>query len=554
MRKKLQCIILNFTNNLIESIQRFEKSEKNLLLLFGIKNKNSTCKITNITSTNSDPHKGGRQVLVLDVDIIVGNEEKKRNEKLVYKPSNLLPDLLIFGNTEVYNEVYLEGKKIQSFVELVNDKLEQEENKLKTYKILPYEINDPSNSYGFMEYLSYDYDFDEIDYFKEASQIINELKKKQFNEKNFEEEKKETKLLLSELLHKKFEKYTNNTIINNEQWTFEIFFEQKNKKLQEKVIKSVSIKEEELKKIPKKCGMLAAIAVLCGVKDLHFENAIISKNNFFIIDTDVSFQSEVTDLNETELFFSVGAMSDCNEGMISRNHYYLNHPILQQVIITKKMRNKLLAIENNKIEFYRLDKNNLFEGFSDVCNIIIKHKNDFIQWFKFHETLLMNMYVRVLPASTENFRSVLESYLYTDLGDNDFFNKNNTYLDALVSPLISYIKEVIRNDEIPFFCTKIGDINKDIYLVEKNKKEKIELLSEMNEIDEKDEDISPIEKPIEKKGEMQSLISQRIKFIESLNEEKEQQLLKKVEKTLKIENKTIEKKKLNNNFDLLQKK
>lgn len=112
--------------------------------------------------------------------------------------------------------------------------MEQEENKLKTYKILPYEVNDPSNSYGFIEYLPYDYDFDEVDYFKEASQIINKLKKKQLNEnsegktdslldnllneKSNDEKKQKTMLLLRMSLQKKLGAF---------------FEKEKNKKLQE---------------------------------------------------------------------------------------------------------------------------------------------------------------------------------------------------------------------------------------------------------------------------------------------------------------------------------
>lgn len=112
--------IKNFTDNIIECIQRVNKNKNDLLLFFneeGINNSN-TCKIANITSANSDSHKGGRQVLILDVDIVSKNKNAKRREKLVYKPSNLLPDLFTFGNTETYNKIYSGGGKFKVLLSL----------------------------------------------------------------------------------------------------------------------------------------------------------------------------------------------------------------------------------------------------------------------------------------------------------------------------------------------------------------------------------------------------------------------------------------------------
>lgn len=167
--------------------------------------------------------------------------------------------------------------------------------------------------------------------------------------------------------------------------------------------------------------MLAAIAFFCGVKDLHFENAIISKNNFFIIDTDVAFQSKVIDLSQTNLFDAQGAMSNGS----SPKHYYFNHPLICNLTIQQNEKNKLWEIENNEIKPYSFDKNSLFDGFKNIHSIIKNHNDDIVNWFKTNEKLLTSMYVRVLPINTGAFYSLLDSYLTSDLLDNVFFSENN---------------------------------------------------------------------------------------------------------------------------------
>jgi len=169
----------NFRNNIQQMCQRviadraaienLLEEEGTILSLTGL---------TGIRSSGSDFHKGGQQVLILTFSklLSVGDVPTWGSIKVVYKPSDIEADCLLCGNSEQVNRA-TPGFMTSSLFEIFNTAVYRYKaanpgsqlRQLPTYGFLPrnyLSTNNPvpvpvplANSYGYIEYLTYDASF-----------------------------------------------------------------------------------------------------------------------------------------------------------------------------------------------------------------------------------------------------------------------------------------------------------------------------------------------------------------------------------------------------------
>ena len=122
--------------------------------------------LTEITSTGSDFHKGGQQVLILTFRTNLVNKPLR----IVYKPSDLEVDCLIMGKTEALTKAGLADFQTESLMEilwLMKPPADVPPDDFPRYKILPrnpgsqLQRDDKGRlpirtSYGYLEFLDYD--------------------------------------------------------------------------------------------------------------------------------------------------------------------------------------------------------------------------------------------------------------------------------------------------------------------------------------------------------------------------------------------------------------
>lgn len=126
--------------------------------------------IKNISVSNNDSHRHGKHVVMLELYC------DKNKAKIVYKPSDIEVDCIVFGNSQILNKinhqfyVYKSAKsgEFMSIVELINKYVVDNvkyPSPIPTYKILPYNCgsfnsiditkDNLNNAYGFLEFIEH---------------------------------------------------------------------------------------------------------------------------------------------------------------------------------------------------------------------------------------------------------------------------------------------------------------------------------------------------------------------------------------------------------------
>jgi hypothetical protein len=236
--------VLNFWNNIAQCCGRVLADWETISSIFFPGE--PIQKLTEIKATDSDPHKGGKQVLILIFDL---------KKKLVYKPSDIEADCLLIGQSDPRNNdlrgiFEIRGKRTQSLMEIINTEIkktgEQKLQLLPTYKILPRNPgskiadNEIRNSYGYIEFLSHedsDYKIERI----KSTALVDQKKKTG-------QKQRATKIAWSET-----------------------------------------------------AGQLMALAVTFSLTDLHAENMIAHQYKPYLIDLETSLTNLVEKIKDTEI-------------------------------------------------------------------------------------------------------------------------------------------------------------------------------------------------------------------------------------------------------------
>ena len=184
----LEGLTANFKRNILLACQRIAGDRSTIERLFAAEHPRLTLHaLVRISSTGSDFHKGGQQVLILTFDashdetiVVTGPRQgsvvttrMSFTLRLVYKPSDVEIDCLVAGDSRAINAVvpqFMPASLIEIFNGLIDRQRAQFPNArpLPTYKILPRDrlsLVHPGGGppfgtlrelYGYLEYLSYE--------------------------------------------------------------------------------------------------------------------------------------------------------------------------------------------------------------------------------------------------------------------------------------------------------------------------------------------------------------------------------------------------------------
>ncbi len=162
----------NFQNNIETALRRMLPDRPQITLLFSDRYNNlALTGLSEITSTGSDFHKGGQQVLIFTFTTHYWHgfrnwREANSTLKLVYKPGDVEIDCLVAGESAAVNRATGVAFQVQSLAELFNDWIATHpaagQEALPTYRILPRHPVSPyvglppypvRQAYGYLEYL-----------------------------------------------------------------------------------------------------------------------------------------------------------------------------------------------------------------------------------------------------------------------------------------------------------------------------------------------------------------------------------------------------------------
>ncbi len=157
-----------FSANIRDALKHFTANRATLQALFF--SGREIKRIQKIGLSGSDTHKGGKQVLILDLKVQGSTSRNSAIERLVYKPSDVELDYRMCGDTAALTHAFADTNpmgQLPSLAEWINKHLpEPVERQLPTYKILPCNPGSTLNandgvlpiqeSYGFIEFLSND--------------------------------------------------------------------------------------------------------------------------------------------------------------------------------------------------------------------------------------------------------------------------------------------------------------------------------------------------------------------------------------------------------------
>jgi Domain of unknown function (DUF4135) len=318
-------------------------------------------KLMGITPTGSDLHNRGNQVLILE---FTDQNNLWRTRKVVYKPTPVQADAMLFGDNERLNKIKGEYKGCPSFIEIMNSKLAPADQ-LPTYLIVPCEdehgFYEVAHHYGYIQYLS-----------REPTFVVKEGEDEGTAEKRFKEEVK--------------------TKVNSgEKYDY--------------VLNDPSSEESEryTNQYSRHAGLCISLMLATGLIDSHHDNIIakiVKKDGVlmlyrYLIDGEISFSLTERTINATSCCFasvsSVGSM----------------RPPIDETC--HKKQHVILILKGDKVDPIHMEREFVEEGIRLGFKVIIEQPVSIEQWFR--NVREMNIFVRLLPAATPELESMYHKVL-----------------------------------------------------------------------------------------------------------------------------------------------
>jgi len=440
LNELLNNIMTDFAHNITLCLQRFfeidgSKDYKTLTQVLLDRTDITGLQINEIKFSDGDLHNQGQQVLLLL--FAERNAPEKIVGKIVYKPTNVMADAQLVGNTQklqsLYsNETWEENFGAGSIVEKINQYLPNDAAipPLLTYII--YSVNwHCKDAYGFIQYLPHE-PWPEIDYEQEFYEILSSMTPQQrrnpsdvlaktnqylqqhHSEVQLEGEYFSVDQILSDYADKRFELALLQAYqaMSNKENSFIIGEQQA---------------ETAIKRYSQHCGLLAAICRCFGISDMHIQNFISP----YLIDLEVSFQPEIKSFEKIGLFDSeVGAMHQ-NSAYKTSIELLLDGEGQIKIGYQKVEKNRIYHLMNNELISVSLDKERFIQGFRTAFNIFCNQKAIFQTWLQ--RPVIQHLRVRVLPVATQELIEL----------QNNIFNliyENNSDADSIIQQIYAQQK------------------------------------------------------------------------------------------------------------------
>ena len=359
-------------------------------------------KLAKMTLTQSDRHRQGQQVIILEFCSPTADENKQGGHrfKVVYKPAPVQADALIIGNIQRLTILDEEYKECFSLIEILNPALDLP---LPTYLIIPRLDGDPNkirSHYGYIEYISHQPWME-----KEYDLLINQLIEE---EKSKGDRAKVPSVKNLESLSERIQSISNHQYVN----------------LLKKAMATpgcdyVTKDLNQITQYSRDCGMLLAIMILAGICDSHYENLFIHQRRPILLDLEECFVTKSPSIRRTVAFdYDIGSMWFSSFSLITIP--YILGITGQKMINIKTAEKNRLYYHDEK--FNRLISarhgESLINGFEQATKIFTQSEERVQAWFKLRK--VTDMIVRVLPAGTATFPIKIKWLRESDFSEQKF--------------------------------------------------------------------------------------------------------------------------------------
>nr|HAT8714521.1 DUF4135 domain-containing protein [Legionella jordanis] len=418
----------NSTDNSLLLLARLKKDWD--LLKHSLLEDWQTPELRRIISSGSDFHKHGQQVLILEF-----TDGKNGLRKVIYKPSPVTADAMLFGDLQRLSKIDPAFTGEASFIELVNlnvlPSVKQPIAKpLPTYLIIPRIDDDKdslANHYGYIEYLSHS-PSDPTEY---EDLLLTRIKKARPSEMENDAFRDDITALLETTKEKFLALACKHAACDF-------------------LVKG----DSDRKQYSYDCGMLLAVMTLTGLSDSHLENIIIHELRPMLIDGEACFCQRVSPTPQDFSAFdavsgSMNALSTANEDF----YFLFDITGIQKISISKGAKNVLYEIdENGEVVACQPDKELLKEGYRDGLELMAKHGQAFLAWFE--QPHVMHMMIRVIPQKTSAFASEIEKmkrekYSYDRYEKYCLANLRKNGIDQYYDAVVKYnsTRQITAQDE-----------------------------------------------------------------------------------------------------------
>lgn len=340
--------------------------------------------LSRIISSGSDFHKQGQQVLILVFDGV-----SEGSIKVIYKPSPITADAMLFGDLSKLQTINSKFSGQSSFVELLNKALIEDcpdNQPLTTYLIVPCldkESSSLDSHYGYTEFLTHS-PVERIDREKMADSILK-------------------KYIVTPSVLKKIQEKINDDIRQEElaflrQAAFEVNSD------------FVTHSWLDVERYSHDCGLLLGLMTATGISDSHLENIIIHLLRPALIDGEVCFCVQVSPTPEdsSALHLQNGSMNAVSTAI---EVFSFMHDItgMHEINITVSGKNRLyyvneigeMAAQQPKTEIVVAAYKKFWELMQGLA------KDSFLAWYE--QEQVREMFVRVIPQSTSLFQGEMKA-------------------------------------------------------------------------------------------------------------------------------------------------
>jgi hypothetical protein len=417
MRNIFDRLTQNFTKSTELLIKRVESDYKFICIAF-LGDLEGGIKLTGIKLTDSDLHKDGQQVAILEF-----TDSKGKSKKLIYKPSPVQSDALIFGNMEKLQEFDPQYTKCRSMLEIFNKSLSIP---LPKYLIAPRkdkESDNIVNHYGYMEYLQHN-PWHHINFQQIAENALKNVKPNIRTEKNSPLANSDT----SKMIQFEVDKQLAQVLYHASQENCDY----------------ITHDEKDIKQYSFDCGVLMGLIQIVGLADIHCENLIISNKRPMLIDGEICCTFRDLDMELTNCFEEdSGAMIGKSS---SQSFYYCLVDVTGkiQVPIKHLEKNLLFLNDHGNLVAYSPTPELFLEGFKLALQII-KNDDEVLNWYK--QPQVQNMIIRVIPKNTGDFKQELDNLKEEDFKSTAFEKLREQSLQSGMFNFYQRCKIVERNKQ-----------------------------------------------------------------------------------------------------------
>lgn len=434
----------------------YAKRKSFIFLKINISKNNKKNCLTSISWLGGDRHNSGKQVLLLEFT----------NGKIVYKPVNLIMDTVIVANLkelfrllslfkgeskEIKDKVstlmkICEGKK--SVIEIINENIQAENERLPTYLILPMCQGDVKTDYGYIEYLECKPTI-KNSFFEKLTEVCNNSNYKYLLDLSFSSDNQKE---VDKLYLKTLRDYVKNA--------------QKSGSLED--LDCVTTDKKDIQCYSYLVGMLYAIAKAFLLTDVHCGNLIIRKKKPYLLDLEVCCSGNDVDSN----FFLEAYGSLRRTSKILSNYTFFNNAYGLVYKSTGIACGQIVIPGSNRLYFFYKDhlyvcepnKQDFIKGVKRALDILSENQEEICKLL--NSDIINYAVIREIPDTTSTYNVEIYVVQESDFNEQAFeevtkdlaakFDKHD--IEERVRPfhlcLRHYHQNQVFNKSVPYYCFK----------------------------------------------------------------------------------------------------